>query len=155
MNRLIPNHFLRATAASTELDRWIQDFWRASPTPFGFFPSGEGAPSMNVQETAEAFEVELELPGLALGDVEVVLEGRDLSLRGERKTGLPEGSTWQRRERFHGKFARTIRLPVDIDAGRVSASLHLGVLRVTCPKSEAAKARRIQVQATQPAPTAQ
>ena len=147
MNRLIPTAWLRPAPAAFELDRWIQDFWTQGAGLAGHSARADSAPSMNVQETDEAFEVELELPGLALEDIEVVIEGRDLSVRGERKTELPQNATWQRRERFHGRFARAIRLPLEVDASRVQARLHQGVLTITCPKAEAAKARRIPVEA--------
>jgi HSP20 family protein len=146
MNRLIPSAWLRPASLSTDLDRFIQDFWSQTPLASGVAPLSEGGPAVNVYETAEAFEVELELPGMALEEIEVVLEGRELSVRGERKIALPEAGTWQRRERFHGNFARTLRLLVDVDAARVQAQLHQGVLTVTAPKAESAKARKIAIQ---------
>ena len=93
MNRLFPATWLRPAPVSLELGRFIQDFWNASSPFNGGAALADGGPAMNVHEADDAFEVEMELPGLALEDIEVVLEGRDLSVRGERKTALPEGST--------------------------------------------------------------
>jgi HSP20 family protein len=135
-----------------ELDRLIQDLWN-STSPFATeaanLASGalaDGGPAMNVSETPEAFEIEMELPGLSLQDVEVTLEGRDLTVRGERKTQIPENATWQRRERFHGSFSRTLHFGTDLQASGVLAKLEQGVLSVTLPKAETAKARRIPIQ---------
>ena len=149
MNRLFPTTWLRPASTAADLDRWIQDFWRTGASSH---VASIGAPAAsavipaNVRDTGEAFEVDLELPGLTLEDIAVVLEGRELTVSGERKLSLPEGALWQRRERFHGKFARMLRLPTDVESDRVSATLQNGVLTVLCPKSEAAKPRRIQIQ---------
>ena len=144
MNRLLPATWLRPAPLSLELDRFFQDF--LEPTR----PLAAGAPAlpaMNVRETNDAFEVEMELPGLALDEIEVVFERRELTVRGERKSTLPEGAAWKHRERFEGKFSRSLRFAVDIDAARVQASLNQGLLRVTLPKPEAAKetSRRIEI----------
>lgn len=153
MNRLIPSTWLRPAPMAMELDRLIQDFWN-STSPFvsgvpGGLASGalaDGGPALNISETPESFELEMELPGLSLSDVELTLEGRDLTIRGERKTVLAENATWQRRERFHGSFTRSLHFGADLDAARVSAKLENGVLSVTLPKAETAKARRIPIQ---------
>ena len=147
MNRLIPSTWLRPAPLSFELERFLDGFLTQGSRRAGASARADGSPAVNVRETPDAYAVELELPGLALQDVEVVIEGRDLTVRGERKSTLPDGATWQRRERFHGKFERQIRFPVDVDGTRVQARLEHGVLAVTCPKSEAAKARRISIAA--------
>ncbi|HUR28129.1 MAG TPA: Hsp20/alpha crystallin family protein [Planctomycetota bacterium] len=149
MNRLFPSTWLRPASTPADLDRWIHDFWRSgasSPVASIGAPSVGAVIPVNVHETGDAFEVDLELPGMTLEDVEVVLEGRELTVRGERKLTLPEGTVWQRRERFHGKFARVLRLPTDVDSARVNATLRNGVLTIRCPKSEASKPRRIQIE---------
>ncbi|MBK8179019.1 MAG: Hsp20/alpha crystallin family protein [Planctomycetes bacterium] len=152
MNRLFPSTWLRPAPMAMELDRLIQDFW-TSTSPFSAaMPElaagalADGGPAWNVSETPTTFEIEMELPGLALENVEVTLEGRDLSIRGERKTAIPEGASWQRRERFHGKFSRSLHFGMDLDASRVAARLEQGVLSVTLPKAETAMARRIPIQ---------
>ena len=51
------------------------------------------------------------------------------------------------RERGVGEFVRVVRLPAEVNAEKVQASLQDGVLRLTLPKAEAAKPRKIQVNA--------
>lgn len=140
MNRIDPNSWLRPSAS---LDRIFQDLWLAGAPLAGAGATSE--PALNVHETAEGFEVELDLPGIALEDLEVTLEGRELTVRGHRKTALPEGASWQRRERFHGDFTRQLRFGVDLDPARIEASLLRGVLTIRLAKAEQAKARRIPV----------
>jgi HSP20 family protein len=113
------------------------------------WPWGEGSrgafPALNVWEDGDNFMVEAELPGLGLGDVEVLVVGNELTIKGERKIEKKEGVSYHRQERGTGSFSRLLRLPVMIDAGKVEASFKDGVLTVRLPKAEAAKPRRIEV----------
>lgn len=103
-------------------------------------------PPINAFEDAEAIHLEAELPGYALSDVSITMEGPELTIAGSRSETLPEGATPIRRERSAGvNFSRTIRLGVPVDAERVTAKLESGVLSVTLPKAEAARARKIEV----------
>jgi HSP20 family protein len=107
---------------------------------------GGAFPALNVREDAQAFHVEAEVPGLKLEDVEVTFMDGELSIRGERKDLPVEGAEYHLRERRVGSFGRTVRLPVDVDADRILASMEDGILTLTLPKAEAAKPRKISVQ---------
>jgi HSP20 family protein len=148
---MIPSTWLRPVAFHNELDRFLHDFWSQS-SPRGFAHTAGHAPALNVYETDSGFEIELEVPGLALEDLEVQVEGREIAVRGERKFTLPENGAWQRRERAHGSFERKLRLPVDIDAAQLEAHLDQGLLRLICPKAQSAVPRKISVQ-TKTAPS--
>jgi len=102
-------------------------------------------PPMNLRETADHYTLEAEVPGLRMDEVEITCSGRELSLRGERKEeGDPEDS-YVRRERPTGAFTRTVSLPAEVNADKVTATLEDGILKITVPKSEPAKPRRIEV----------
>jgi HSP20 family protein len=103
-------------------------------------------PPVNVREDQDQFYVEAELPGLNHDDLEILVEGDQLTIRGERKPVADEGR-WHRQERAFGRFQRTFTLPVAVDADKVEARLDQGVLTLTLPKSEAAKPRKIAVKA--------
>jgi HSP20 family protein len=103
-------------------------------------------PPLNVWEDKENLFVEAELPGMHLDKLEIyVSEGNHLTLKGERQPQEPERGTWHRQERGFGKFSRTVTLPVVVDADRVEARFEHGVLKITLPKSAAAKPRQITV----------
>lgn len=104
-------------------------------------------PAVNVWEDADNLYAEAEAPGLRLEDLEVLVEGDTLTLKGEWKETLPEGTPVHRREREIGRFTRVIRLPAPIAAEQVHASLQDGVLKITLPKAEEAKPRKIEVRA--------
>lgn len=104
-------------------------------------------PLVNVREEVEAFHVEAEVPGVAQGQIEVfVRHGTELTLQGERPSGGGETGTWHRQERGSGRFRRVLTLPAPVDADKVEARLEHGVLRLTLPKTESVKPRRIPVQ---------
>jgi HSP20 family protein len=107
-----------------------------------------GFPALNVWEDADSVYAESELPGMALKDLEILVTGKNqLTIKGTRRPPTAENATWHRQERGFGEFARVITLPVAVDAERVSADFQHGVLTIKMPKSEAAKPRRIPIQA--------
>lgn len=106
-------------------------------------------PALNIWEDENSLFVEAELPGFELGDLEIFVDGGNhLSLKGERKQPELEGASWHRRERGYGSFSRTVELPAEVDADKVTANLKAGVLTITLPKQEELKPRRIEVQAS-------
>lgn len=102
-------------------------------------------PALNVWEENEVFHVEAEVPGLNLEDLDISVKDDELTIKGERKASREEGAAYHRRERSFGQFERTHKLPASVDATKVEARLKDGVLRITLPKAEAAKARKISV----------
>lgn len=112
------------------------------------WPMAEVAPTMDVSETDEAVEVRMDVPGVEAKDVEIQIRGNVLSVTGERKDEKTEkGKTWHRVERRFGAFARTVTLPCEVKEDAVQAAYHDGVLTITLPKAEQAKARKIEVKA--------
>lgn len=113
---------------------------------FGRAARGPAGPAINVWEDEQAVHAEADLPGLDAAKIEVtVTEGNQLTLQGERPAPEIAGAVWVRQERPFGKFIRAITLPSLVDAGRVEAKYENGVLRLTLPKHEAAKPRKITV----------
>jgi HSP20 family protein len=103
-------------------------------------------PPLDLWEDDNSLYVEAELPGFELSELDITVAGENqLSIKGERKQPEVEGATWHRQERGYGSFNRMIELPEHVDADKVSAEFKHGVLTVTMPKKEEAKARRIEV----------
>jgi len=143
MNRWDPFHQLR-----DEMSRLLDDFSQTAPLVgrLGWRPAGV-FPALNVWEDEQCLYAEAELPGFRMEDLEVSVAGNELSIKGERKNEHQEKGAYHRRERAAGLFNRVLRLPVDIDAGKVEATLKDGVLFITLPKAEQAKPRKVQVKA--------
>jgi HSP20 family protein len=129
-----------------ELDRLFNDLTRSVPFAAGLMPT-RAFPPANMWETDHELYVEAELPGVQESDLEILVVGNELTIKGNRQQPQCADSVFHRRERATGPFSRTVRLPVDVDAGKVEASLRSGVLEIKLPKAEAAKPRKIKVTA--------
>jgi HSP20 family protein len=105
------------------------------------------APAIDVYETATAYVVTAEVPGVSREQIVLALEESRLTLRGERADRrLGEGVLhFHQIERSSGAFSRTFEFADTIDVDRVAADLTDGVLTVTLPKIPTPPARRIQV----------
>jgi HSP20 family protein len=103
--------------------------------------------TLDVEETDDAVVVYAELPGLGPDDFRVEATPDRLILRGEKGEEYDErGRDYRRLERRYGAFLRTISLPAEVQPEQAVARYRDGVLRVTLPKSEASKARRVSIQ---------
>jgi HSP20 family protein len=111
---------------------------------------GIAAPRADVTTDDVAFKVEMELPGVDEGDVEVLVSADELTVRGEKRTEREVAERhYHLRERAYGAFRRSFRLPPEADAGRAKASYKHGVLTVSVPAKAGARraARKIPVTA--------
>ncbi|MFP4606718.1 MAG: Hsp20/alpha crystallin family protein [Thiohalospira sp.] len=106
-----------------------------------------GLLAADVRETEDAVEVRLEAPGMEAGDFDLRVEDRYLVVTGEKRV---EREDKQSRhyvlETAYGRFERVIPLPAEVEEDQAKAKYRRGVLRVTLPKSERAKRRRIAVE---------
>ncbi|MBY0459859.1 MAG: Hsp20/alpha crystallin family protein [Gemmataceae bacterium] len=108
--------------------------------------TGVAGPELSVWEDEHNVYAEADLPGIEVAKLEItVTGGNQLTVQGERQAPKFEGASWLRQERSFGKFARVVTLPTLVDADKVDAKYEAGVLRLTLPKHEAAKPRKIQV----------
>lgn len=111
-----------------------------------FVTAPAAGPHLNVWEDEQAIHVEADLPGVDPAKIDVtVTEGNQLTIRGERALLEFEGATWVRQERPSGEFLREIGLPSLVNADAVQANYDNGVLKLTLPKHEAVKPRKIEV----------
>ncbi|MBI3862329.1 MAG: Hsp20/alpha crystallin family protein [Planctomycetia bacterium] len=103
-------------------------------------------PQVDVVEGPERVVVQVDLPGVGPDQVEIVLVGNMLTIKGEQPC-CAEASTHtvHRRERPAGSFSRSIPLPVAVNAEHVSAESKNGVLTITLGKEERSKPRHIPI----------
>jgi HSP20 family protein len=111
---------------------------RFAPGPAGW------SPPVDLLETTDAYLVMAELPGVIREDLTISMhdDGR-LTIAGVRRER--SGEEYHRVERGHGNFSRTFHLPIPVDADRITADLHDGVLTVSCPKALDGGGRRILI----------
>ena len=111
---------------------------RFAPGPAGW------TPPVDLLETAEAYIVIAELPGVERDDLSISMhdDGR-LTVAGVRRERTSD--EYHRVERGHGTFSRTFHLPIAVEADRITADFRDGVLTVTCPKAPEGGGRRIHI----------
>jgi len=104
------------------------------------------SPPLDISETDTEVRVRLDLPGVEAKEIDIQVNGNQLTIAGERKEEKEEkGETFHRVERRAGRFSRSFTLPCGVDENKVDATYHDGVLSVTLPKTEESKSRRITV----------
>jgi HSP20 family protein len=104
------------------------------------------APSVDISETAEEFQIKAELPDVKQEDVKVSVDAGVLRIEGERRQEKEEnGKKFHRIERSYGSFLRTFTLPDNVDASKVQATFKDGILNVQLRKAEKARPKTIEV----------
>ncbi len=94
-------------------------------------------PSVDLYETADAYILEADLPGVSSDDFRVEIENSDLVLQGWRSLEKKhDDGQFHTMERSSGHFGRRIKLPESVNKKAVNAEFRDGVLRVVIPKSK-------------------
>jgi len=105
-------------------------------------------PQVNIGVTDKSVETYLFTPGMKADELDVTIEKNLLSVSGERKAEeIDDENAISRRERFVGKFKRTIALPEDVDPDKTEAVYRDGVLHISVAKKEELQPRKIEVKA--------
>ena len=131
-----------------EIDRMFDDFF--TRTPFGrSFEGGDWMPAIDMSETGKEIIVHAEVPGMEAKDIDISLNGRVLTIKGERKQEHEEkDKNYHRIERKYGSFSRSFELPADVDANNVNAAYKNGVLELNLPKTKEQSVKKIEVKTT-------
>jgi HSP20 family protein len=133
------------TSLNDEIDRLFGSFFDGGRLRGDVAPLT--APAVDIEETADAFVVRADLPGMGQKDVKVNLMGDTLTIRGERKREDAQKSdkSWHRSERTYGAFERSFTFETPVRGDGVTAQYRDGVLEVRVPKAEVARVREIAV----------
>ena len=132
---------------TNDLEGLFRAFNELSPTESEKTATAYAAP-LDIYEHEDRFEVSLDLPGIRREDVKLALENQTLVISGERAAQAvteSQSKNYRRTERWTGAFSRTLQLPTTVDTARIDAKLADGVLKLTLPKSDRAKARQITI----------
>ena len=125
-----------------EMGRLVQTVW----SPAGVGKGGAWTPFADVEETEDAWIIDVELPGVDRKDVSVEMRNSELVISGDVKEKERKG-VLRRRARRTGHFEYHVALPGESDEEHIDAKLHDGILTVRVPKTEQEKPRRIEVKA--------
>ena len=103
-------------------------------------------PALDVAEGENEYVVKAEVPGCKADDIDIEIHGNVLTISGEKTEEQEKKEKgYYHVERSYGSFRRDISLGGDVDADKIEAACKDGVLTVTLPKSEKAKATRIKI----------
>jgi HSP20 family protein len=130
-------------------------------SPFGWWPSFYEpfrtaaaraadwfAPAAEASASGDAYEVVMELPGVAESDIDVSVHQGVLTVKGEKKSEREEkGKSYYFSERSYGSFQRSFRLPEDARQDQIKADFEDGVLKISVPKAvpQMPEAKKISV----------
>ncbi len=120
-----------------ELDRLTQQVFGTVSRPTGM--------PLDAWRDGEKFVVELDLPGIDPGKLDIDVERNVLTIRAERLSHMPDAANAVAAERPWGVFSRQLVLGDALDTDKVDADYTAGVLRLTIPIAEKAKPRKINI----------
>lgn len=126
-------------------DELTRGFWvKPLPVPGG----AELKMKIEVKEDDKAYTVHAEIPGVKKDDIQVEVDGDQISIRAEVKQEKEEkkGEKVLHSERYYGMVSRSFTLPTEVDEKATEAKYKDGVLELTLPKKKGGGGKRISIQ---------
>ncbi len=122
---------------NNELVNWGRDNYSETDTTL---------PSVNIKETADAFEVEVAAPGFDKSDFNIELDNNLLTISSEKKVEneVKEDEKITRQEFSYQSFKRTFTLPEIVEGDKITAKYENGILSLTIPKKDEAKPKPVK-----------
>jgi HSP20 family protein len=134
------NPFNDVVSLREAMDRLFEDSVISPHANFG----GRGI-AANLYETSEGFTLQIPMPGVNADDVEITVQQDTLSLKWQTKLQAPEGATVHWNGFQSGQYQQAFTLPAPINSDGVEAHYSDGILTLSLPKAEHAKARTIKI----------
>jgi len=139
----------RLNSIFNDFARPATDFPAASES----LAAGNFVPAVDIYEDAQKLVLKLEVPGIPTEALDIRVEGRTLTVKGERKFENEEKEeNFHRIERRFGSFVRSFTLPNTVDVEHVEAQSNDGVLSISLAKKPEAKPKQIEVKVGSGAP---
>ena len=149
MTRFVPlrSALSDVSILQNRLNSIFQDFARpADPNGSEALSMGHFVPAVDVYEDEKSLQLMLEVPGIPKDALDIRIEGRNLTVSGQRSFASDaKEDNFHRIERRYGNFTRTFTLPNSVDAEQVDATSVDGVLTLSFTKKPEAKPRQIEV----------
>lgn len=134
----------RLSSTHHPLDSLVQSLFQ---TPNGAQAETRYRPPVDLIESDTAYLIQVELPGFDPEALELVFEGRSLTLKGQKTLpALDESAQAHLRERSGGTFERKFSFPRAVDADAIQARFKHGVLTVEVAKRPEAQPQRVKIE---------
>ena len=144
IDKLRPQNAL--TVLEQEMDHFMDKFFGRHPVRAALSEVRIPSPDLEMFDKNDEIVVKAEVPGLDKPDIQVSVDGNLLTIKGEKKKEKEtKEDDYFFSERAYGAFSRSLRLPVEVKADNVTASLNNGVLEVHLPKAEEAKGKQTNI----------
>ena len=136
-----------ATEYGRNLDNLYNRFFEPELLPSSFlFDEGRWCPTLDISEGRKDITIRAEIPGIEAKDFDISVDGRLLTIKGEKKQEQKQKEeTYYRVERSYGYFNRTIQLPADVNPDKVDATYRRGILKIKLRKSKKNESKRIKI----------
>jgi len=130
-----------------EIDNLYDRFFEPNFLPASYiFGKGKWDPTIDISEGRKDITVKAEIPGIEAKDFDISIDGRLLTIKGEKKQEQKEEEeTYYRVERSYGYFNRTIQLPAAVIPDTVDATYKRGILKIKLRKSKEHESKRIKI----------
>lgn len=142
------NSLIRYSNPMSSLSNWIEEFFndnRCYNSIDRELTSGN-FPRVDITENETSYQIKADLPGMDKKDIAVNIENGVIRIEGEKKEEhKKEHGKYFHLERSYGHFSRSFALPEEVNAEKIEAKMHNGVLEVILPKSERARPKAIEV----------
>lgn len=138
---------LSLSRMQNEMCKLVDKFWHGAMS-VGPLDGQDWAPLVDVVEQTDCFALKAELPGMDASQIDIRVEGRSVTISGEKLSDRPEVSPGQylRGERVFGRFSRKMDMPADVDPQSVTATFAKGVLTIRLAKTQEDHSRNIPVE---------
>jgi HSP20 family protein len=136
-----------ANILQKKIDNMYDQFFGPDFLPSTYLFGGRNwDPKLDISEGKKDITIKVEIPGIEAKDFDISIDGRLLTIRGEKKQEQKEkDETYYRVERSYGFFKRIIDLPAEVDPNKVDASYKRGVLKMKLRKLKESKTKKIKV----------
>lgn len=109
-------------------------------------PNEAWVPMVDITEDENEIVLWADLPGVSQKEVDIIINGDQLTLKGEKKLDQTNQRKYLRRERLVGPFSRTFQLNLPVETEEISAAYRNGVLEIHLPKPAESKPRKVSIQ---------
>jgi HSP20 family protein len=137
-------HWASIEQVPERMRRMLEQTLGSFGTPALLSEAAAWTPLVDIEEEDGAYVIEAEVPGARREDVNIELQGNELSITGEIKERERQGIV-RRTTRRVGRFDYRVTLPSHVEPKKIDAKLSDGVLSVRVPKAEQAQRQRIEV----------